>query len=257
MPDKARRRKAKASSPALAILVGGGLMAIPHAVFALGSNDTLLLDATVGVAYNSNVLGISNELPAAQVNQLLGGRSEGDWIFDYGAGLRLDQPVSRQRFVIDLAATRYDYDQFTELSYTGYTARGTWDWRVGNDWYGQLRAGVVQSQQTYFSGLVVNVPAVVRNYEELVDAHYALTSRWEVYGSLSATQSIYAQEAFQQGNINVQDQSIGATYRSPLGNSTGAKLTFEQGKWPNQPPVGVAQLSSNSYTQYTLAMTLD
>src|SRR5262245_24927651 len=257
MPDEACRKKAKASSRALAIFVGGGLVAIPNPVLGLGSSDTVLLDATVGVAYNSNVLGISNELPSAQVNQLLGGRSEGDWIFDYGAGLRLDIPVSRQRFEVDLAATRYDYDQFTELSYTGYTARGTWDWRVGNDWNGQLKAGVVQSQQTYFSGLVVNVPAVVRNYEELVDAHYALTPRWDVYGSLSAGQSVYSQAAFQQGNFNVWDEAIGATYRSPLGNSTGARLTFEQGEWPNQPPVGVAQLSSNTYTQYTLAMTLD
>lgn len=255
MPNEACRGNAKASR-ALAILASGGFAVAPHIVLALGSNDTLLLEATAGVAYNSNVLGISNQLPQAQVNQLLGGRSESDWIVDYGAGLRLDLPVSRQRFQVDLAAIRYDYHQFTELNYTGYTARGTWDWRVGNDWFGQLRAGVVQSQQTYFSGLVVNVPAVVRNYEELVDAHYALTPRWEVYGSLSASQSVYKQEVFQQGNLNVWDESIGATYRSPLGNSTGAKLTFEQGEWPNQPPLGVAQLS-NTYTQYTLAMTLD
>ena len=239
----------------LAIFACAGLAAPSSPVLAIG-NDTLLLRGNVDVTYDSNVLGISNDLPPTLAEQFLHGRSQGDWILGYGVGARVDLPVSRQRLQFDLSATRYDYTQYNELNYTGYAARGIWNWRVGNDWYGQINGGAAQTRQTYLSGVVVNVPALVKNYDELVDAHYAFTPRWEVYGSLSAAQARYNAVELQSANFNVTDESIGATYRSPLGNSTGARLTFEQGEWPNQPPASVAQLG-NTYTQYTLAMTLD
>jgi len=216
--------------------------------------DRVLLRANLNETYDSNVLGISNEIPPSLAEQLLGGRRQGAWILGYGAGLRLDLPVSRQRFQLDLSATRYNYSQYSELNYTGYVGRGIWNWRMGNDWWGQLNAGAVQTRQTYSSGVAVNVPALVKNYDALADAHYALTPRWEVYGSLSGTQARYSAVQLQSGNTNVTDESIGASYRSPLGNSTGVRVTFEQGSWPNLPP---AATISNAYTQYTAAMTLD
>jgi len=239
----------------------GVIVGFSSHAFAL-NNDTVLLRAYGGATYNSNVLGISNELSPAQAQQLLGGRSEGAWIWDYGAGLRCDLPVSRQRFQLDLSATRYDYSQYNELNYTGYTARGIWDWRAGNDWWGQINAGATQTRQTYQSGIVLNIPALVRTYDELVDAHYALSPRWEVSGSLSATQSLYSSSVLESGDINVTDESVGVMYRTPLGNGTGLRVTFEQGEWPNQPPLGTPGASGpvqldNSYSQITLAVVLD
>jgi hypothetical protein len=238
---------------AVSALAAAALFAIPGPASAL-NNDTVLLLANAGATYNSNVLGISNQLPASAVDQFLGGRSEGAWIWNYGAGLRCDLPVSRQRFELDLAATRYDYTEFSELDYTGYTARGVWDWRAGNDWNGQVKAGVVQSRQTYTSGVLVNIPALVKNYSELVDAHYALTPRWEINGSLSAGQSRYNEVALQPGNFNVTDQSIGAVYRTPLGNETGLRLTFEQGNWPNRTP---ATGLTSEYSQYMVGIVVN
>jgi len=216
--------------------------------------DKLMLQANGGASYNSNVLGISNQLPQALVDQFLSGRSEGAWIWNYGAGLRCDLPVSRQRFEVDLAATRYDYTEFSELDYTGYTARGVWDWRAGNDWNGQVKAGVVQSRQAYTSGVLVNIPALVKNYSELVDAHYAMTPRWELTGSFSAGQSRYNEVALQDGNFNVTDQSIGIVYRTPLGNETGLRLTFEQGDWPNRTP---ATGLTSEYSQYMVGIVMN
>ena len=238
-----------------AILASVALAAVPSSARAL-NNDTVLLRASAGVTYDSNVLGVSNEIPPTLVEQLLGGRSEGAWIFNYGAGVRCDLPVSRQRFQLDLSATRYDYTQYNELNYTGYAGRGIWDWRAGNDWWGQINAGVAQTRQTYSSGLAVNVPALVKNYDALADAHYALTPRWELNGGLTATQARYSATALQTGDLNVWTERLGALYRSPLGNGTGLRVTFEQGEWPNLPPVGVAALD-NTYTQYTLSMVVD
>jgi exopolysaccharide biosynthesis operon protein EpsL len=231
------------------------LAAVAPAARAL-EGDTVFLRATAGATYNSNVLGVSNEIPPAQVQQLLGGRSEGAWILDYGAGLRCDLPVSRQRFKLDLSATRYDYNQYNELTYTGYTGRGAWEWRAGNEWWGNLGAGVAQTRETYSAGVALNVPALVKNYNALADAHYALTPRWELNGSLTGARSRYSAVALQSGDLNQKTESLGALYRSPLGNATGLRVTFEQGEWPNQPPVAVSQLD-NTYTQYTLALVVD
>ncbi len=219
-------------------------------------NDKLLLGANVSANYNSNVLGISSQLPDSTVQQFLRGRSEGDWFWGYGALARLDLPVSNQRFQLDASATRYDYDQYKELDYTGYAARGIWNWRVGKDWWGQINGGVAQSRQTFTSGIVLNFPALVKNYDELADVHYALTPRWEINGALNAAQSRYSAVELESGNFNLTAEAIGAAYRTPSGNSTGVRLTFEQGAWPNQPPVGTA-LQDNRYTQYMLAMVFD
>jgi len=234
--------------------VVAGVAAMSSGIAWSLERDMLMVQATAGASYNSNVLGISNQLSPAQVEQLLSGRSEGAWIWNYGAGLRCDVPVSRQRFELDLAATRYDYTQFSELDYTGYTARGVWDWRAGNDWNGQVKADVVQSRQTYTSGVLVNIPALVKNYTELVDAHYTLTPRWELTGALSAAQSRYNDVALQPGNFNMTDQSIGVLYRSPFGNETGLRLTFEQGQWPNRPPTPGL---SSEYSQYMVGIVVN
>ena len=239
----------------MAVLAGLGFTSFSPTATAL-DNDKLLLGANVSATYNSNVLGISNELSPALVEQALHGRSQGDWIWGYGALVRVDLPVSNPRFQLDASATRYDYDQYDELDYTGYAVRGIWNWRVGNDWWGQVNGGAAQSRQTYTSGVVVNFPALVKNYDELVDAHYALTPRWEINAALRATQSRYSAVELQNGNFNLTSEAIGAAYRTPLGNSTGVRLTFEQGEWPLRPPVGAA-LQDNTYTQYTLSMVLD
>jgi exopolysaccharide biosynthesis operon protein EpsL len=236
-------------------LIAAGLAAAAPAAWALG-NDTLFLRADANATYNSNVLGISNQLPPTLAEQLLGGRRQGDWIIGYGAGLRLDLPVSRQRFQLDASATWYRYNQYSDLNYTGYAVRGIWNWRAGNDWYGQINAGAAQSRQPNTTGIGINPPILVKNYDELVDVHYALTPRWEFNGALNAAQARYDAAAFQSGDFNMTAQSIGATYRTPSGNGTGVRLTFEQGEWPNQPPVGTALLD-NRYTQYTLAMVFD
>jgi len=60
------------------------------------------------------------ELPPA-----FGGPDKSDTYFGLGAGIRMDLPVSRQRFRLDASAMKYFYQRLTDLDYTGYGARGT------------------------------------------------------------------------------------------------------------------------------------
>lgn len=230
------------------------LVSLPCA-YAL-SKDKVLLRANAGVTYDSNVFRVSNQLTPAQVSALTGGQGKSDFIWGIGGGIGLDLPVSRQRFRVDASVTEYYYTKFDQLDYTGYDLRGTWDWRLGNDWYGKVSAGALQTRQSTSSATVAAIPRLQRIYDGLLDARYALTPRWELQTSASASRTDYTAQVFQFDDFNYWWGTIGAQYRSLQGNSTGARLRYEQGKWPNRPPAPAASFD-NEYTQYTLSALLD
>jgi hypothetical protein len=213
--------------------------------------DTVVLRGLGQISYNSNVLGIANDLSDAAEAQLLGSRHKDSWIQEYGGGVRLALPFSRQKVEVDALVTRTLYDEYPELNFTGYTAQAAWTWQAGNDWYGRVTGRADQSRQSNVSGLVINAPVLVRNYDVLADAHYRLTPRWELVGALGSSWTRYDADAFQSGNTDVALQSLAALYRTPAGNGTGLRLTLEQGEWPNDTS------NNSSYTQYTLAAVVE
>lgn len=222
------------------------------AALALG-NDTVFLRGNALVGYDSNIFRISEDLT---LPTSLGGPSKDDTYYGLGAGLRLDLPVRRQRFRVDASATKYWYTRFQDLDYTGYGARGTWDWRAGNDWYGQIGGGMRQTRQTATDALGFTVPRLLRTYDALANARYALTPRWELQAGGSAYQARYNSDAFRQDDFNSSTWDLGAAYRTPRGNSTGIRFRYEQGRWPNRSGASAAQLGSE-YDQFTLSAVVD
>jgi exopolysaccharide biosynthesis operon protein EpsL len=217
------------------------------------NNDTLFLRGTTSMTYDSNVFRISDDLSNAAAESILQGEGRSDLIWGLGAGLRMDLPVSRQRFRLDLSATRYQYNDFDQLDYTGYGLEGIWDWRVGNDWYGQVNLGARQARQTYSTDIAVLVPRLYRTYDALVDVRHALTPQWELQTSLSASETDYKDDVFRVDDFEYWAADVGASYRTALGNSTGVRLRYEDGNWPNRPPGAI----EDEYTQYTLSAVLD
>ncbi len=246
----------------LPVLAAACLATTAEGVLAL-DQDKVLLNVNVGVTYDSNIFLISDQFTPAQVNALTGGRAKSDLIWGVGGGLKLDLPVSRQRFIFDASATQYYYGSYDELDYLGYRVRGSWDWRAGNDWYGQVSAGARQTREALLSAIGVAIPRLQKLYDGLVDARYTLTPRWELQAAVATLQTNYeapasqfVAQAFQLDNFDYASASLGAMYRSPSDNSTGVRLRYEQGKWPNRPPSPPAAFD-NQYTQYTLSALLD
>jgi exopolysaccharide biosynthesis operon protein EpsL len=235
-------------APALGLSAALCLTASP--ALALYS-DKLFLRANASINYDSNVFKLANELTLPAI---VGGPQKSDTYYSLGAGLRLDLPVSRQRFKADLSATEFKYQRFDQLDYTGYNARGTWDWRVGNDWYGQFGAGYRQSQQTLSTQIGFFIPAVVRTYDGLANARYALTPQWELQAGASATSYRYVDEARRFGDFDLRVLDAGARYTSNRGNSTGARLRYERGDWPNRLPTASF---GQQFDQYTVSLTAD
>ena len=218
--------------------------------------DRVLLRGTASATYNSNVFSISDQLSPGVVNRVTGGRGESDLIWGIGAGIGLNLPVSRQRFRVDASATQYYYSTFDELNYTGYGLRAAWDWVAGERWHGTASVGAQQSRQGYSSGLIAQIPRLQKYYDALFDGRYDLTPSWELQAAASASQTKFDAQIFQNDDFNYQSGTLGARYRSPRGNVTGAQLRYEQGQWPNRPPAPISSFN-NEYSQYTLSAVLD
>jgi hypothetical protein len=221
---------------------------------ALG-NDTIFLRGSAFLGYDSNVFRVADglTLPAS-----LGGPDQGDMYYGLGAGVRLDLPISRQRVTADAYINKYWYSRFQALDYNAYGMNATWHWRAGNDWYGQLGAGVDQSRQYSTNALApeATIPRLLRRYNALANARYALTPRWELQAGVSAYSTKYNDEVFSSSDFQGSTWDLGASYRSPRGNSTGFRLRYQEGRWPNRSGATATALGAE-YQQYTLSAVVD
>ena len=231
-----------------------GLVCLSHApgAYAL-DQDKVLLRANASVNYDSNVFRFSDQIA---VPPSLGGPGKSDIYYGLGAGARLHLPVSRQVFSADVSATQYSYSTFDVLNYTGYNGRATWDWRAGNDWYGQLTAGARQARQAISTEVGFFVPRLYKTYDQLATLRYGLTPRWELQGGFSAYQTRYSDPVARGGDFDAQTWDLGAKYTSPVGNSTGLRLRYEHGEWINLLP-GSNPTFGTSYDQYTASAVVD
>lgn len=219
---------------------------------ALG-NDTVFINGRAFVGYDSNVFRIADGLT---LPESLGGPDKSDMYYGLGAGIRLDLPVSRQRYRANAYVNKTWYNRFTGLDYTGYGGRVGWDWRAGNDWHGQLGAGMRQSQQTLTDQLGFTIPRLLKSYDALATARYALTPRWELQAGAAGYWARYNEEVFRSGDFESTTWDLGAAYRTPRGNSTGFRLRYEEGRWPNRGGITLTELGGQ-YQQFTLSTVLD
>jgi len=215
--------------------------------------DTWFLRGFGSLAYDSNVFRVSDELDP---NVVLGEPYESDMILGYGVGARLNLPVSRQLFRADASVTQYRYERFDQLDFTGYAVSGSWDWRAGDDWFGQLAFDTQRERQPYSSAVRISTPFLLDSYRGRADARYALTPRWELEAGIGYYSYRYPTPALKVGDFSSWTQELAANYKSPQGNSTGARLRYEEGEWPNR-PASTALLFDNQYSQTTLSAVIN
>jgi hypothetical protein len=129
-------------------------------------------------------------------------------------------------------------------------------------------AGAQQSRQYMIGQLFATVPRLLRTYDALATARYALTPRWELQAGVKGYAARYNEDTannlpdgvnFPPPSVNDFQSStwdLGASYRSPRGNSTGFRFRYQQGRWPNR-TADTAAVFGGEYQQYTLSAVLD
>lgn len=204
---------------------------------ALGS-DTVFIYGYAGALYDTNIFRLSGQLDP-----------QDDTLYNYGVGVSADVPYGRQRFQGSFNVYNYHYERFDEFDYVGGNARLNWAWRAGNDAFGDLgwrRGRTLQN----FSSLGAPLKNIIDTQSVTFAPRYALDSRWELQGGISYSTS---ENGLPQSQINDFKQTNvegGARYVSPSNNSTGLKVGYVDGRFPNRVVVAGSTLDS-AFQQWT------
>ena len=204
--------------------------------------DGLQLNANVGFMRDNNLFrlpdGVQVPNPALNIN------SKSDTAFIYGAGLRYDKMLSRQRVLVDLGVSETKFDKNSDLDYTGYDGKLAWYWRVGNDWDGEAS---YRKRKTLggFADVVQKLQDLVQSDYYRLTAGYQLDNRWRVSAELAKEEHDHS--AFNQRTLDVDAKTagVGLMYRTPADNSIGAQARRTDRDYPNRGLV----TPSNNHTE--------
>jgi exopolysaccharide biosynthesis operon protein EpsL len=179
----------------------------------------------------------------------IGSSSRGDTYRTTSLGLRLDLPVSRQRFQADAAVSHVRYDHFSALNFNGHDLRANWLWQAGDRTSGRLGYSDGLSLVSY-SYLLGTTPDRLRLRQAYASGAYMLTPVWKIGASLDGLTQRNSDPPRQVNDADILASEISTGYVSGAGNSLGVSLRTESGRFPNPQPVGT-DLVNNAYQQYS------
>lgn len=131
-------------SVAVALLASAGLLAGPVTVMA--STDTINLIAFGNLHYNTNLLRFSSPQEAEKAT---GNRNTDSFIKQYGAGLNLQLPVSKQELYFNGQIFQSTYSRYGFLDYTGGNAESHLKMELGRFFRGKIGGDYTRTLSTF------------------------------------------------------------------------------------------------------------
>jgi hypothetical protein len=98
--------------------------------------------------YSSNVYQVPS---SANLPTGTNGTELGDSYFSEAGQLAAAYAISNQQLYATLNGERVQYDRFTGLNHTDYTAEGGWDWKFGRIWDGFLDVSRIRSMVSFYN----------------------------------------------------------------------------------------------------------
>jgi exopolysaccharide biosynthesis operon protein EpsL len=219
----------------LALLVGAMCSAATAA-----PGDVVQVYGSLGFVYDDNLLRIPEGEPAFD-NQ------RSDAVVQTEIGLILDKPYKRQRFAATAKLSRFTFDHFDQLDYTGEDLQGTWYWQLGNHLEGKAGATYVQTLAPY-TDIRTNERNLRQQRRGFVDGAWTLHPRWRTRAALTREKFTY-DLASQRFNERTEDTGeLGADYLAPSGSTVGLVLRKIKGEYTNGRPLGPFIVDDN-FTQ--------
>lgn len=168
-------------------------------------------------------------------------------------GVGLNLPVSLQRFVVNARVNQTRFRDLGELDYNGRTLNASWLWQFGNDWSGRL--GYSQSRTASdFSNLGGTTQNLRDQDRVFVDANVMLDPTHRLEMGFSQAKSENSTQANQRNDYTDNQLYFGIQYISPVGNSYGLRLAYDDLKLPNPAQFGATSID-NSHRQAVLDFT--
>ena len=208
--------------------------------------DRLELFAAQAVTRDDNIFRLA---PGGDVQLGLPGLD--DTYRSSSLGIKLDIPLSRQRFQGALEVSRVRFDRFSELDFEGHSGRALWDWGLGDDLKGKLgfsQRRALASLASVQEGVQSRVPNVLTTRQAFAAGEAMLAPSWLV--QLEASRLEQSNQAAERlPNDLVLDRgeaSLG--YVSRAGNRLGLRGRLARGTLPNPQLVNGVPVD-NSYRQ--------
>jgi exopolysaccharide biosynthesis operon protein EpsL len=212
-------------------------------------DDALTLFAEEKITRDDNVFRISRDLdPAASIRS----SSRADTYRTLSLGLKLDLPVSLQRFQLDYTHHEDRYSRFTDLDFAGHDARAVWLWQLGSDASGQLgyEESVALASFAYIQSRAPDHLGLRRTF---FNGTVLATPRWRVQAAIAGLELTNSDPARQIYDVKIVDADLALSYVTPDNNSAGIGLRSEEGRRPNQEFVS-GSLFANAYRQRAVGL---
>lgn len=222
-------RAAQLKRRAAAWLFGGlGLYAMPAGA---GDGDVVTFTVAGSLTRDDNIFRLPDDFNMAAFT---GSRRRGDTIRTSVLGLRIDQPWSRQRFILDgrLIDNRYAYYDFLDHRAHNYDLR--WQWQLGNRLQGDLYRSRTQ-QLTDFG----DFRSPSRNMRSQTTTGFAARwwfhSDWYALAAHSRTTSENDTALRRPWDNTAETVEAGVLHRTGAGNELQFVLRETEGEHPYRP----------------------
>jgi exopolysaccharide biosynthesis operon protein EpsL len=149
------------------------------------------------------------------------------------AGLKVDVPVSLQRFTLDSLVTDNRYANFSQLNYVGINAKGAWNWVVGD----RARGNVGYQYQRFladFGDLQTRTQDLVSQRIPFFDVAYLLTPEWEIVADAARSETSHSESTRNTLDYKLNTGAVGINYITSSKNSIGVRAKRTNADYPNR-----------------------
>jgi exopolysaccharide biosynthesis operon protein EpsL len=225
-----------------------GFLLVTRPAYALW-DDALTLFAEEKITHDDNVFRISRDLdPAAAIRS----SSKADTYRTLSLGLKLDLPVSLQRFQLDYTHHEDRYGRFTDLDFAGHDTRAGWLWQLSGEASGQL--GYEESiALASFAYIQSRAPDHLGLRRTFFNGTVLATPRWRAQGAIAGLELTNSDPARRIYDVKIVDADLALSYVTPDDNSAGIALRSEEGRRPNQEFVS-GSFFANAYRQHAVGV---
>lgn len=190
----------------------------------------LKLNVNAGVTHDSNLFRLSDVVDPQAV---IGSSDKSDTVYHVGAGGSYELRASRQRFLLEGNIDDYKFENFSNLDYVGYLARGNWLWQVGNDWDGVLGLGRRRFLED-FANIQTNIKDLVDQNQFYGTANYHLYSRLRLTFDLSEYGNHHSADSQKVYDSTVDNAAFTVNWVTPAENTVGLQYRTANGRYENR-----------------------
>lgn len=201
-----------------------------------------------GVLYDDNLFRFASKTEA----EAAGFSSQSDRVNTLDAGAQLNLRISRQLVRVNAGINDNKYNRYDFLDNTGKSYGITWDWRLGNDVYGDLSTSHSQS----IAGFNDN-DIIVRNLRtfkhQRASINWNVLSTWTLYSIAEYSDFENEEAIFQPLDREDDSYEVGTRFQTTSGTKVGLFYRYLKSDFINR--VGTTALifgRKNEQDQYGL-----